>query len=514
MIETFVEALARHEREQPLKLALVDNRVRLTWRDVAGWVESAAGGLAAQAGSRRAAVLGWLPNAAEWYLLRWACERAGLLWVPVSANQGGREIAFILSRVRPALLVTCAHFRERDYVREAEGACREAGLNVPRVVVPESALLRLTGPRLDMTSATRLHEEAHLLATTGSEGTPKLCPYTLEAAAERGHEQAELLKITREDVVVALSTGTGPGKTPWLAAPLVGATIIATPIFRPEEALALAEAERATIVCGTPAQLAMMLPHLASFDLSRVRVWYTAGSVLPVGLADELEARTKGDVLSVYGATDFGGWAAPDLDDAPAVRHRTVGRPRGGTAFRIVDPAGRDTLPGDAGEILGRGPCCVSGYYGDPDLTQERWRDGWFRTGDVGRFDEHGNLVILGRTRDLIIRGGENVTPVEIETLLRTHPAVAQLAVVPVPDSILGERVCACVVPAPGSPPTLDMLREHLKAKGVAHYKLPECLIILSTLPMVGDKIDRLSLAARAAEGSGTSEQARKRSQA
>jgi acyl-CoA synthetase (AMP-forming)/AMP-acid ligase II len=499
MIETFVQALARHAREQPLGLVLADDRVRLKWREVAEWVESAAGGLAAQAGSRRAAVLGWLPNAAEWYLLRWACERAGLLWVPVSANQGVREITFIISRVRPALLVTCAHFRQRDYVREADRACREAGLDLTPIVVPEHALLRLDGPRLDATSATRLPEEAHLLATTGSEGTPKLCPYTLEAAAERGRAQGELLKMTRDDVVVALSAGTGPGKTPWLAAPLVGATIVATPLFRPEQALALAKAERATIVCGTPAQLAMMLPHLASFDLSSVRVWYTAGSVLPAGLADELEARTKGVVLSVYGATDFGGWAAPDLDDPPAVRHRTVGRPRGGTEFRIVDQVGRDLPRGDVGEILGRGPCCVSGYYGDSDLTQERWRDGWFHSGDIGRLDEHANLVILGRTRDLIIRGGENIAPAEIETLLRTHPAVAQLAVVGVPDPVLGERVCACVVPAPGPAPTLEMLREHLTAKGVAHYKLPERLMILPALSMVGDKIDRLGLAARVA---------------
>ena len=513
MIETFVEALARHAREQPLGLAIEDGRVRLKWREVAEWVESAAGSLAAQAGPRRAAVLGWLPNAAEWYLLRWACERAGLLWVPVSANQGVREITFILSRVRPALLVTCANFRQRDYMREADGACREAGLDVTRIVVPEHAPLSLDGPRLDATSATRLPEDAHLLATTGSEGTPKLCPYTLEAAAERGHAQAELLKMTRDDVVVALSTGTGPGKTPWLAAPLVGATIVAMPIFRPELALALAQAARATIVCGTPAQFAMMLPHLALFDLPSLRVWYTAGSVLPPGLAEELEARTKGVVLSVYGATDFGGWAAPDLDDTPAVRHHTVGHPRGGTEFRFVDQAGRDLPRGDVGEMLGGGTCCVSGYYGDPDLTRERWRDGWFRTGDIGRLDEHGNLVILGRTRDLIIRGGENITPAEIETLLRTHPTVAQLAVVPVPDSLLGERVCACVVPAPGPPPTLEMLREHLRAEGVAHYKFPERLIILSALPMVGDKIDRLGLAARAAaEASVTLERAGRRS--
>ncbi len=499
MIETFIEALARHALEQPGGVALVDDRVRLTWREVAGWVEEAAGGLAAHAGGRRAAVLGWLPNAAECYMLRWACERAGLLWVPVSANQGLREITSIVARVRPAVLVTYAQFRQRDFVREADEACREAGLDPVRIAVPEHALLRLDGPRLDPTSATGLQEEAHLLATTGSEGLPKLCPYTLEAAAERGHAQAKLLRMTRDDIVLALSAGTGPGKTPWLAAPLVGATIVAVPIFRPELTLRLTEGERATIVCGTPAQFAMMLPHLASFDLSSVRVWYTAGSVLPNGLAEEFEARTKGIVLSVYGATDFGGWAAPDLHDPPAVRHRTVGRPRGGTEFRIVDAAGRDLSRSEAGEILGRGPCCVDGYYGDLDLTRERWRDGWFRTGDVGRFDERGNLLILGRTRDLIIRGGENIAPEEIETLLRTHPAVAQLAVVGVPDAVLGERLCACVVPAPGPPATLEMLREHLRAKGVAHYKLPERLVILPALPMVGDKIDRHRLAAQVA---------------
>ncbi len=499
MIETFIQALARHAREQPDRLALVDDRVRLKWQEVAEWVEAAAGALAVHASSRRAPVLGWLPNIAEWYLLRWACERAGLLWVPVSASQGVREVTSVASRVRPEVLIACAHFRKRDYKAEADGLCRDLGLNPARITVPEEGLLRLEGPRLGVDRVTRPDEDAHLLATTGSEGTPKLCPYTLRAAAERGHAQAELLKMTRDDVAVALSTGTGPAKTPWLGAPLVGARVVAVPIFRPGPALARVEAERATTVCGTPAQLAMLLSHLDSVDLSRVRLWYTAGSVLAGALGSELEARTKGVVLSVYGATDFGGWAAPALEDPPAVRHSTVGRPRGGTEIKTVDPEGRDLPMGGVGEIVGRGPCCVTSYYGDPDLTRDRWRDGWFRTGDIGRFDEQGNLIILGRTRELIIRGGENIAPAEIEALLRTDPGVTQLAVVGVPDPVLGERVCACVVPAPGPPPTLESFRAHLAAKGVAHYKLPERLIILPALPMVGDKIDRTSLAARVA---------------
>ena len=120
----------------------------------------------------------------------------------------------------------------------------------------------------------------------------------------------------------------------------------------------------------------------------------------------------------------------------------------------------------------------------------------------LAAIEASGNLVILGRARDLIIRGGENVAPGELEALLRGHPAVAQVAVVGVADPILGERVCACVVPAPGAAPTLEALREHLRRARIAHYKLPERLLLLPALPVVGDKLDRLGLAARAASAS------------
>src|SRR5262249_47234482 len=274
------------------------------------------------------------------------------------------------------------------------------------------------------------------------------------------------------------------------------ATVVTVPIFRPTTALEVLVREHVSIVAGTPAQLTMMLPELPRYDVSGVRVWYTAGSVLPPALAEELEKLTNGIVVSVYGATDFGGWAAPDIGDPPAVRHHTVGRPRGGTEFRIVDPDGHDVPPGGVGEVLGRGPCCVSGYYGDAELTQDHWRDGWFRTRDLGRFDDLGNLVIVGRARDVIVRGGENVAPGEIEALLRAHPRVADVAVVGVPDAVLGERVCACVVPAAGPLPTLQSLREYLSLARIAYYKLPERLVLVPALPLVGDKLDRAALAA------------------
>lgn len=496
MTETFVAALARHARERPGALALADDRVRLTWAEIADWVERAAGFMAGL--PRGTPVLGWLPNAAEWYLLRLASERAGVLWVPVSSALGLRELTAIVARIRPALIVSPTRFRGRDYAAESEAACREAGLTARRITVPDRALLALDGPTPPADRPLQADEAAHVLTTTGSEGVPKLSLYSLSAAMERGWAQARLLRMTAGDGVVALSAGTGPGKTSWLAAPLAGAAVVAIPVFSAGPALEAIGRGRATIVCGTPAQLAMLLPEMSRFDMATVRVWYTAGAVLPAALAEELESRTRGIVLSVYGATDFGGWAAPDLDDPPAVRRGTVGRPRGGTEFRIVDGEGRDVAPGEVGEILGRGPCSVAGYYGDPELTRSRWREGWFRTGDVGRFDEAGNLVIVGRARDLIIRGGENIAPEEIEILLRAHPDVLQAAVVGVPDPVLGERVCACIVPAPGARPTLDALRDHLRRERIAHYKLPERLVILSAMPLVGDKIDRATLVTQA----------------
>ncbi len=500
-METITESVKRQARDRPTATALICDDILLTWGEVDIWMEQAAGWLAALQLPRGAPVLGWLPNCLEWYLMRLACERSGLLWVPVPASQGGRELASIIERVRPAVAVTAGDFRRRDFVAEADDICDRLGLAPLRMTLPKQGLLRLDGPPAPESSASRLDEMAHALSTSGSEGSPKLALYTLAAACERGHAQARLLRLTVDDIILVLSPGTGPARAAWLAAPVAGSCVVGMPVFEAGAALKLIQQEKVTVVCGTPSQLAMLATNLESTDTSSVRIWYTAGSVLPPTLAEEFEKTTRGIVVSTYGGADFGGWAAPDPDDPPAVRHYTVGKPRGGTEFRIVDSEGHDIPPGGVGELIGRGPCCVSGYIGEQG--RDRWRGGWFHTGDLASLDTTGNVVIEGRLKEIIVRGGDKVNPAEVEALLRTHPEIAQVAVIGVPDPVLGERVCACIVPSQRAI-TIDLetVRQHLRSQGLAYYKTPERLVVLDSLPVVVDKIDRRQLATLTAQES------------
>lgn len=498
-METITAAVVRQARDRPRSIALIDGATRLSWAEVEAWMDRAAGWLLGLGLPRGSTVLGWMPNCAEWYLVRLACEQAGLFWIPVPASQGPRELASIMERVRPAVLITKPRFRDRDYVAEADAILARIGLAPLRVTLPEAGLLSLEGPPADGTQAMRLEELVHALATTGSEGTPKIALYTLAAACERAHAQPELLGLTPEDILLVLSPGVGPARAAWLASPVAGSCVVAMPVFGIAAALDLVERERVTVVCGTPAQLAMLAARLGHHDTSSVRIWYTAGSVMPPSLAEELEANTHGIVVSTYGGADFGGWAAPGPGDLPVVRHHTVGRARGKTEFRIVDDSARVVPQGEVGELIGRGPCCTCGFIGEQG--SDKWRDGWFHTGDLAWLNVEGNYVIVGRLKDLIIRGGDKVSPTEVEALLRTHPDVAQVAVIGAPDPVLGETVCACIVPrTKDRPPELEALRRHLRELGLSPYKGPERMLVLVSLPVVGDKIDRRTLVAMLAE--------------
>ncbi len=497
MIETITQALARQAQERPAALSLMDDRARLTWGEVAAWVGRAAGWFRERGLPRGAPVLGWLPNCAEWYLLRLACEQAGLFWIPVPASQGRRELTSIAARVQPAVFVSPRHFRERDYAAETDDICRQLAVQPIRITVPDDGLLRLDGPLDDGGDALRLDEPAHALPTTGSEGIPKVAVYTLAAACERAHAQARLHGVHPGDIMLVLSHGTGPAKPAWLAAPIAGSCVIGVPVFGADTALRLIERERPTVVCGTPAQLMMLAKNLASIDTSSVRIWYTAGSVLPPTLAGELEATTCGIVLSTYGGADFGGWAAADPSDPPEVRHRTVGKPRGGTEFRIVDQDGHDLAAGETGQLIGRGPCCVSGFLGEQG--REQWRDGWFHTGDLASIDAAGNITVVApdhfdvraaATRSAPPKSRQRCGPIRPSRRLRDRHSRT---------GVLGERSAPRIVPALRTEPIeLAALRQHLRDQGLAPYKAPEQIVILQALPVIGDKIDRRALAATA----------------
>ncbi|MFC1930398.1 AMP-binding protein, partial [Chloroflexota bacterium] len=207
-----------------------------------------------------------------------------------------------------------------------------------------------------------------------------------------------------------------------------------------------------------------------------------------------VEATLGGTIVSGLGASDFGGTMIPELDAPPETRFLTVGKGRAGTVFKIVDDSGREVKKGEVGEIWGTGPSAATGYFGDPETTWQAWtKDGWFKTGDLGRIDEDDNLLLVGRKKDLIIRGGQNIYPPEIESILVAHPCIAEAAVVGMPDQLMGEKACAYVTLRPEKTLEFKEMVKYLNEQDIAMYKIPERLEIIEIMPTVGGgtKIDK-----------------------
>ena len=504
---SFAEHWDRQARELGGRLALWDHRQSLTWHQAADLSRHLARGLLALGAEPGDVVACWLPNSVELYLLRIACERAGLVWLPIAASLREWELHKILGRVEPAVLIVPHRLRDRDYLSAAESLSTE--LREPPCLVVLGDSPPALGTLLD--EVVRFGSEASapplpaqppdealvILPTSGGTGIPKFAQFRVSAWLRRAEAQVELLNLREDDVIVALSQGIGPSIIPLFAAPIVGAAACLVDRFEPGPVLEVLARVCPTIVCGVPTQIMSLLEHprWSREILDRVRIWYTTGMQFPPAAAVRVENSTSGIVLSGYGAMDFGGWTVPSPSDPLEVRLHTVGRARGGTELRLMDEAGQQVPAGEPGEIWGRGPCCATGYFRDEAATRAVWTaDGWFKTGDLGRYDAAGNLVIVGRTRDLIRRGGQSIQPGELEALLSGHPKIRKATVVGFPDPLLGERACAVIVPKPGEVITLDEVTGFLRAQRIASFKLPERLELVGDLPLRGDKIDRTAL--------------------
>jgi acyl-CoA synthetase (AMP-forming)/AMP-acid ligase II len=264
-----------------------------------------------------------------------------------------------------------------------------------------------------------------------------------------------------------------------------GMTIHMLVRWRAADALRVIAAERIPTVGGIPAQIALMLrdPEFASLDLSHVRSLVVGGGPSWRELVEEARRRFGASYSVRYSSTESGGvGTVADDDDAPD----TVGRPREGVEVEIRDR-----------EVWLRSPAVMTGYWRNPEATSETIVDGWLRTGDVGYLEDRGRLHLSGRSSEAYIRGGYNVLPLEVEAVLRSHPLVADVAVIPRSDAVMGEVGVAVVVPAdPARPPGLEDLRAFASDR-LAHHKLPEALRITEALPLTSmHKIDRRRLAA------------------
>ena len=496
---TTADMLERHAREHPDRLAIVDSRISFSYADYARRSERLAAHFISLGLTSDDVIALQLPNWSEFAVVVNAAMLAGIPFCQVHSDFRSREIEFVLRYTGAAMFICPVSFRRFDYLpmiddlRPALPALRHvmaigdvpAGVfdlrafldrDAPPEVSPD--ILRSRRPRADALS--------RVAFTSGTTGDPKAVLHvhnTTNSAvrfANRGHS------ITRDSVIlVFLPAGMNWGLLNVIQALEAGCTLVMQDVFDPIAAMRLIEQHRVTYFCCAPAHLIAMLhsPELGRLDLSSLRTVVTGGASCPIEVIRAFRDHLRGDLLELYGMleTGFQSWTRPE-DDMEAVCG-TVGRAISEVESRVLDEQDRECPPGAVGEINSRGPSLTIGYYNNADANVRSFTsDGWFRTGDLGTFDEQGLLRIVGRKKEMIIRGGANIYPREIEEVLYQHPDIMDAAVIGIPDARLGERTCACVVPRAGRALDFAAVVDFLRPK-IATYKLPEVVEVLSDLP-------------------------------
>jgi long-chain acyl-CoA synthetase len=424
-----------------------------------------------------------LPNVPYFAIAYYGVLRAGGVVVPMNVLLKGREVAFYLEDSGAKFL-----FAWHDFADAAGTGAEKAGAEVISVEPGEfEQLLGSTDADHDVADVDA-DETAVILYTSGTTGTPKGAELTHGNLKKNAEVNVETLAETSEDDVVfgALPLFHSFGQTCGLNAAIkAGACLTLLPRFDPEKAVQMFERDKVTVFLGVPTMYVAMLnmPEDKRGDASSLRLCCSGGSAMPVEVLKGFEEAFGCKVLEGYGLSETSPVASfnhPDRERKPG----SIGTPIEGVEMKLVDEDGNDVEGDDAvGEIAIRGHNIMKGYWNREDATKEVLdEDGWFRTGDMGKVDEGGYFFIVDRKKEMIIRGGYNVYPREIEEVLYEHPAVAEAAVVGVPDDKMGEVVGAAVVLKEGKEVDADELREFVKEQ-VANYKYPRRIWFPDELP-------------------------------
>jgi long-chain acyl-CoA synthetase len=372
---------------------------------------------------------------------------------------------------------------------EARMGAKRAG--VPYVVVDAafSALTASMSPAAGLVARSGT-DTAVILYTSGTTGQPKGAELTHANLSTNVEIVAtDLIQVGPDDVIFGgLPLFHSFGQTCGLnTAVSVGACLTLVSRFAPDKVLEVLERDRVTVFEGVPTMYVALLGAVsgatdrAAYDVSALRVCVSGGAALPVEVMRGFEEAFGCMILEGYGLSETSPVASFNHPDRER-KAGSIGTPIRGVELRVVDPLGADVPPGEVGEIAIRGHNVMKGYWRRPEATTEAIPDGWFRSGDLARLDEDGYFFIVDRRKDLIIRGGYNVYPREIEEVIYEHPAVAEAAVIGVPDAALGEEVGAAVVLKPGSTATPEDIQEYVKGQ-VAAYKYPRRVWLADALP-------------------------------
>lgn len=508
--ELFYDFWDRNAREIGHQEALVDSKYRLTWSEAKKLVDAMAISWVEMGIDKFSRIIIQSPNSVYGFLARIACERAGFISLTVYPYLRQRELAYMLEKTEATAVVIPHIYNNFDYV-EMYTDLRKQFSHLKYFFlfddqVPDTApegtfsLTQMTRNRAEMpvdeaVLAERrldpLRNIALLTTTSGTTGIPKLVEWPTAPRVCTSKGRVDIWNLTKNDITMAIAphAGGAAGTLTYFAAPIAGAKTVMLEEFSGEAALALIEKEKATAIGVVPTHLIRMLEaDTSKYDYSSLRFIRSAGGYLSPQVAEEAETVFGASITSDLGTQDKGSVSGCRVEDPKDLRRRTVGRMLPGNKVKLLDKDTGEKVPeGEPGVLYFRGPHAPAGYFRDAALTATVFdEDGWTTTEDIVKFDQ-GCLWILGRAKDMIIRGGQNIYPAEIEGLLNDHPSVSSVAVVGYPDREMGERTCAYVIPKSGTDFSFQEMVAFLKSKQIAMYKLPERLEIVSEFPLVGD---------------------------
>ncbi|MBE2274949.1 MAG: AMP-binding protein [Rhodobacteraceae bacterium] len=490
---TVFAALVAAVEGDPQRPALVFEGEVLTYAQLHDAVELTARHLRAKGVAQGSVFAAYSQNRPELIFCYYAAARLGAVFVPVNPNLTPSEVAYTVAHSGAALLL------HDDAVADpAHAAATEVALMpIGDLCAPDP------GAKPEPPAEVAPGDDFLIIYTSGTTGTPKaiVLDHAAQVAAPRA--LAEMWGIGRNDTtLVALPLGYLYGLSTAAAAGLqAGGRVVILRRFHPRDVLEAMVAEAATVYHGVPTMFSMMLEYCEqrglTFDLSPLRAMIAAGAPLPPEMRQRFTARFGADLQNYYAMTEstpvFGRLAG----DPRPLPPNAVGRAAPGLTVRIVRPDGSDCADGEQGEILVRAAATMKRYLKAPEQTAAAFAGDLFRTGDLGHRDADGNFFITGRIKDIIIRGGANISPSEVEEALATHPAVQDAAVIGAPDRTFGEVPVAFVVLRPGAAASAAALEDHA-ARTLSDFKVPRRYVFETVLPLgKTGKVDKAALARR-----------------
>ena len=455
-----------------------------------------------------------LPNWPEFVITMFAAAKLGCVIVPLNPRYTVPELQYMLRHSEASVVVCAENFNGTDYLQLFEGflttlpdlqylvTVGEEDLWYDDRIYQFEDLISSGDGRAYPQPSLIPHEDVFaILYTSGTMGKPKGVALTHENLIATALSTGDAVQLTESDVVFGVATvfhvfGLGPGIVGTLMA---GASLVLQEQFEPGTALDLIEKHRVTVHYGVPTVYITEMRELeySKRDLTSLRAGLVAGAPIGDDLVRRIAAELCPNLCVAYSLTETSSTVSMTRpQDAPEKQQFTVGRPLPGTDVRILDLDGTVLPEESLGEVAVRGPGVMRGYYRQPGETSQSFdEDGYFLTGDLGMLDEDGYLHIVGRRKELIIRGGFNVYPREVEDRLHAHPAVLDCAVVGLPHDVLGEQVCACLLPVEGAIITGEEIKEWCRG-ALADYKVPDLVRFFDAFPLTGSgKVRRVELA-------------------